>query len=78
MKQSKSKLKKILITLFICFVVVGAVHETDPNYNDKAETTVATTKIQKQKIKQTIVAKVRIKVAKAKVVRIKHHLIKRV
>jgi len=35
-------------------------------------------KIQKQKIKQTIVAKVRIKVAKAKVVRIKHHLIKRV
>lgn len=44
MKQSKSKLKKILITLFICFVVVGAVHETDPNYNDKAETTVATTK----------------------------------
>ena len=69
MKQSKSKLKKILITLFICFVVVGAVHETDPNYNDK---------IQKQKIKQTIVAKVRIKVAKAKVVKIKHHLIKRV
>ena len=44
MKQSKSKLKKILITLFICFVVVGAVNETDPNYNDKAETTVATTK----------------------------------
>lgn len=44
MKQSKSKLKKILITLFICFVVVEAVHETDPNYNDKSETTVATTK----------------------------------
>ena len=44
MKQSKSKLKKILITLFICFVVVGAVNETDPNYNDKAEATVATTK----------------------------------
>lgn len=73
---------------------MGAVHETDPNYNDKAETTVATTKQTtkfvaknienvstqntKAKIKQTIVAKVRIKVAKAKVVRIKHHLIKRV
>lgn len=81
MKQSKSKLKKILITLFICFVVVEAVHETDPNYNDKSETTVATTKqttkfvaknmkmlVQKYKakIKQTIVAKVRIKVAKQK------------
>ena len=31
MKQTKSKLKKILITLFICFVVVEAVHETDQN-----------------------------------------------
>ena len=86
MKQSKSKLKKILITLFICIVVVGAVHETDPNYNDKAETTVATTKQTTKFVAknienvstQNIKAKVRIKVAKAKVVRIKHHLIKRV